>query len=204
MAGRGLESEAGARRQGNHRITTASPLLTYPHHTPPHTTANTTATATTTTTAATTSPTSSFNQNAELRKATPKRMVKPMELFLKAGPEGTEIGDCPFAHYVRMVLHAKGVEYVATPCVEETKPKWLVDGYGEQWGGCCRRGYVVIDVAAAVLPVHRPPPPPPPPPAWRLHRRCGFIVAITPPVDPISTSTTYQAGPCRRFCMMAR
>ena len=61
-------------------------------------------------------------------------MVKPMELFLKAGPEGTEIGDCPFAHYVRMVLAAKGVDYVATPCVQETKPQWLVDGYGERWG----------------------------------------------------------------------
>ena len=67
---------------------------------------------------------------AEQRRAAPKRAVRPMELYLKAGPEGNEIGDCPFAHYVRMVLAEKGIEYVAKPCVQETKPQWLVDGYG--------------------------------------------------------------------------
>ena len=30
-----------------------------------------------------------------------------MDLYLKAGPDGKSVGDCPFAHYVRMVLHAK-------------------------------------------------------------------------------------------------
>ena len=29
---------------------------------------------------------------------------------MKAGPDGESIGDCPFAHFVRAVIHAKGLE----------------------------------------------------------------------------------------------
>ncbi len=52
-----------------------------------------------------------------------------MTLYLKAGPDGTSVGDCPFAQYVRMVLHEKGLEYDVKPCTQETKPKWLIDYY---------------------------------------------------------------------------
>ena len=34
-----------------------------------------------------------------------------MELYIKAGPNDGEVGDCPFAHYVRCVLHYKKLEY---------------------------------------------------------------------------------------------
>ncbi len=30
-----------------------------------------------------------------------------MDLYLKAGPDGKSVGDCPFAHNVRMVLYLK-------------------------------------------------------------------------------------------------
>ena len=33
-----------------------------------------------------------------------------MELYIKAGPNEGEIGDCPFAQYVRCVLAYKGLE----------------------------------------------------------------------------------------------
>ena len=33
-----------------------------------------------------------------------------MELYIKAGPNDGEIGDCPFAQYVRCVLAYKGIE----------------------------------------------------------------------------------------------
>ena len=33
-----------------------------------------------------------------------------MELYIKAGPDDGEIGDCPFAQYVRCVLAYKGLE----------------------------------------------------------------------------------------------
>ena len=34
-----------------------------------------------------------------------------MELYIKAGVNDGEVGDCPFAHYVRCVLAFKGLEY---------------------------------------------------------------------------------------------
>jgi hypothetical protein len=30
--------------------------------------------------------------------------IAAMDLYLKAGPDGSEVGDCPFAHYVRNEL----------------------------------------------------------------------------------------------------
>ena len=50
-----------------------------------------------------------------------------MTIYLKAGPDGTSVGDCPFAQFVRMVLEEKGLEYTVKPCVQETKPSWLVE-----------------------------------------------------------------------------
>ena len=64
------------------------------------------------------------------KAAASKTVLRPPELFVKAGPNGGDVGDCPFAHAVRMVLAAKGVEYTTTPCTPETKPQWLVEGYG--------------------------------------------------------------------------
>jgi glutathione S-transferase len=52
-----------------------------------------------------------------------------MVLYLKAGPDGTSVGDCPFAHFVRLVLEEKGLPYTVKPTVQETKPQWLVDHY---------------------------------------------------------------------------
>ena len=55
-----------------------------------------------------------------------KKAKEEIEIFVKAGPEGTDIGDCPFAQYNRMVLAVKGISYTTTPCTAETKPDWLV------------------------------------------------------------------------------
>lgn len=53
-----------------------------------------------------------------------------MTLYIKAGPDGTSVGDCPFAHFVRMVLNEKGLEYEVKPSTQETKPSWLIEHYG--------------------------------------------------------------------------
>lgn len=37
--------------------------------------------------------------------------IQTMELYIKAGPNDGEVGDCPFAHYVRCVLEFKGIQY---------------------------------------------------------------------------------------------
>ena len=59
--------------------------------------------------------------------ATPE--VGGMTLFLKAAEDGVSVGDCPFAHAVRLVLEEKGLEYQVQPCTAETKPEWLVEVY---------------------------------------------------------------------------
>ena len=39
-----------------------------------------------------------------------------MELYLKAGPGGQEVGDCPFAHYVRAVMAFKNIDCSLVHC----------------------------------------------------------------------------------------
>lgn len=76
-----------------------------------------------------------------------------MTLYLKAGPDGTSVGDCPFAHFVRMVLEEKGLEYELKPSVQETKPAWLVEFYEGKMPALRHRKecYVESDVIAEYL-----------------------------------------------------
>ena len=52
-----------------------------------------------------------------------------MTLYIKAGPDGTSVGDCPFAHFVRMVLGEKNLDYEVKPSTQERKPAWLIEHY---------------------------------------------------------------------------
>ena len=52
-----------------------------------------------------------------------------MILYCKVGQDGTSVGDCPFAHYVRMVLEEKQLPYILKPTLSDKKPQWLVDYY---------------------------------------------------------------------------
>jgi glutathione S-transferase len=76
-----------------------------------------------------------------------------MTLYVKAGPDGTSLGDCPFAHFVRMVLDVKGLEYELKPCVQATKPDWLVEFYEGKMPALRHRKecYVESDTIAAYL-----------------------------------------------------
>jgi len=76
-----------------------------------------------------------------------------MTLYIKAGPDGKSVGDCPFAHYVRMVLHEKNLDYTLAPSTQETKPNWLIDYYGGSMPALRHRKecYVESDVIAQYL-----------------------------------------------------
>lgn len=76
-----------------------------------------------------------------------------MSLYIKAGPDGELAGDCPFAHYVRMVLGEKNLDYNVIPSTEETKPDWLIDHYGGSMPALRHRKecYVESDVIAQYL-----------------------------------------------------
>ncbi len=75
-----------------------------------------------------------------------------MELYIKAGPEDGEVGDCPFAHYVRCVLNYKGLECEVKPCKQESKPDWLLSDAA--LGGkmpCLRKGDFKMVESGAIV-----------------------------------------------------
>jgi len=76
-----------------------------------------------------------------------------MTLYIKAAEDGTSPGDCPFAHFVRMVLHEKNLDYDLLPSTQETKPDWLIDHYGGKMPALRHRKecYVESDVIAQYL-----------------------------------------------------
>ena len=76
-----------------------------------------------------------------------------MTLYVKAGPDGTSLGDCPFAHFVRMVLDVKGLEYDLQPCIQSTKPSWLIEYYEGKMPALRHRKecYVESDTIAAYI-----------------------------------------------------
>ena len=76
-----------------------------------------------------------------------------MSLYAKAGPDGKSMGDCPFAHFVQLVLQEKGLEYELIPSIQETKPNWLVESYGGKMPALRHRKecYVESDVIAEYL-----------------------------------------------------
>mmetsp|Transcript_41807 Transcript_41807/g.61194 ORF Transcript_41807/g.61194 Transcript_41807/m.61194 type:complete len:281 (+) Transcript_41807:74-916(+) len=66
---------------------------------------------------------------AEAEDTTTMPTDKGMTLYLKSGQNPSAIGDCPFAHYVRIVLHETHTTHTVQPCNKETKPKWLIENY---------------------------------------------------------------------------
>jgi len=76
-----------------------------------------------------------------------------MILYMKPGPDGQSAGDCPFAHYVRIVLNEKQLPHEIRPCTPEKKPSWLMDHYEGKMPALRHRSecYVESDVIAEYL-----------------------------------------------------
>jgi glutathione S-transferase len=76
-----------------------------------------------------------------------------MTLFIKAAADGKSTGDCPFAHFVRMVLEEKGLEYELRPSAQVTKPPWLLEHYDGKMPALRHRKecYIESDVIAEYL-----------------------------------------------------
>ena len=68
-----------------------------------------------------------------------------MTLYVKPGADGSSVGDCPFAHFVRMVLAEKGLEYDLVPSTHESKPRWLVDDYSGKMPALRHRKECYVD-----------------------------------------------------------
>lgn len=73
-----------------------------------------------------------------------------MELYIKAGPDGLSVGDCPFAHFVRAVIAFKGLECQVIPCTKDTKPSWLEKDHGGKMP-CLKDGEDVVTDSAEIV-----------------------------------------------------
>eukprot|EP00440_Ansanella_granifera_P008917 gb/GFBE01009663.1/.p1 GENE.gb/GFBE01009663.1/~~gb/GFBE01009663.1/.p1 ORF type:complete len:309 (+),score=47.43 gb/GFBE01009663.1/:1-927(+) len=68
-------------------------------------------------------------------------------LYTKAGPDGTELGDCPFSHSVQMALRLKGVDFDIVPCSKDTKPQWLLDEVDGKMPCVCHEGTLHVETS---------------------------------------------------------
>jgi len=48
-----------------------------------------------------------------------------VELFCKAAKDGNQIGDCPFAQFIQMVMLRKGLAYTVRPTLSDAKPDFV-------------------------------------------------------------------------------
>ena len=53
-----------------------------------------------------------------------------LTLHVKAGPDGQAIGDCPFAHAIRLICATKSQKVDVVAHGPTAKPDWLVEEYG--------------------------------------------------------------------------
>eukprot|EP00607_Mallomonas_marina_P004628 CAMPEP_0182428980 /NCGR_PEP_ID=MMETSP1167-20130531/25204_1 /TAXON_ID=2988 /ORGANISM="Mallomonas Sp, Strain CCMP3275" /LENGTH=305 /DNA_ID=CAMNT_0024612249 /DNA_START=49 /DNA_END=966 /DNA_ORIENTATION=+ len=49
-----------------------------------------------------------------------------IDLYCKSNKDGSQIGDCPFAQFIQLVLQKKGVKYNLKPTISSAKPDWLL------------------------------------------------------------------------------
>jgi len=98
------------------------------------------------------------NRGLEQRTESATPQEGGMTLYTKAGPleqpdDDLTVGDCPFTHYVRMVLHEKQLEYEVVPAVQDTKPQWLIEHYDGKMPALrhSRECYTESDVIANYL-----------------------------------------------------
>ncbi|KAL7536634.1 hypothetical protein ACHAXR_010921 [Thalassiosira sp. AJA248-18] len=85
------------------------------------------------------------NRGLERREEGATPLPGGMTLYVKPAKDGTSVGDCPFAHFVRMVLSEKGLEYDLVPSTAENKPTWLLDDYGGKMPALRHRKECYVD-----------------------------------------------------------
>jgi len=97
---------------------------------------------------ASTSPDTARNRGPERREEGAAPLPGGMTLYVKPAADGKSVGDCPFAHFVRMVLAEKGLEYDLVPSSQENKPAWLVEDYGGKMPALRHRKECYVDSEA--------------------------------------------------------
>jgi len=71
-----------------------------------------------------------------------------VELYCKSNKDGLQIGDCPYAQFVQLVLLRKGILFHTTPTLPSKKPEWLVKEHGGKLPAIVHKGKVVTESVA--------------------------------------------------------
>jgi glutathione S-transferase len=50
-----------------------------------------------------------------------------MELYCKSNRDGRQIGDCPFAQFIQLVMQKKGIQYNVIPTLPSRRPDWILE-----------------------------------------------------------------------------
>mmetsp|Transcript_10458 Transcript_10458/g.14409 ORF Transcript_10458/g.14409 Transcript_10458/m.14409 type:complete len:300 (+) Transcript_10458:36-935(+) len=71
-----------------------------------------------------------------------------IELYCKSNKDGTQIGDCPFAQFVQLVLMKKGLRYTVKPTLPSSKPSWLLEKYEGKMPALVHKSTTITDSLA--------------------------------------------------------
>jgi len=75
--------------------------------------------------------------------------VKPeIDLYCKSNKDGTQIGDCPFAQFVQLVMLKKGIKYNIFPTLAENKPSWLKEKHDGKLPAIVHNGVTMTESLA--------------------------------------------------------
>jgi glutathione S-transferase len=75
--------------------------------------------------------------------------AKPdIELYCKSNNDGSQIGDCPFAQFVQLVLQKKGLMYNIHPTLATDKPAFLVEKHEGKMPCLVHKGESMTDSLA--------------------------------------------------------
>jgi len=71
-----------------------------------------------------------------------------IELYCKSNKDGKQIGDCPFAQFIQLVLLKKGIPYKVIPTLPDSKPDWLKEKHEGKLPCLVDKGQTVVDSLA--------------------------------------------------------
>eukprot|EP01031_Cornospumella_fuschlensis_P040411 gene40411-49247_t len=70
------------------------------------------------------------------------------DLYCKSNKDGTQIGDCPYAHFLQMVMLKKGIRYTLKPTKSDEKPEWLLQKHNGQMPALVHKDVTLVDSLA--------------------------------------------------------
>lgn len=91
---------------------------------------------------------SAVNKAAEVPAFFEQGDAVDIDLYCKSNADGTQIGDCPFAQFIQMVLLKKGVAYNIHPTLSSEKPAFLTDKHDGKMPAIVNKGVSMTDSLA--------------------------------------------------------